>query len=183
MDSPLCAHLLEWARNSTWANYRLYNACASLSREELHQPRVSFFKTIIATLNHNLIVDWYYIDALMGEGRGLGCFTDEVPYPDFPELRAAQRASDDRLLAFCEALTDEGLRAQVRLERGGGVTRIERAEKVLAHLFEHQIHHRGQVHAMLSGTRVAPPQLDEYFLDQDAPLRERDLAALGLPIR
>jgi uncharacterized damage-inducible protein DinB len=51
---------------------------------------------------------------------------------------------------------------------------------VLAHLFQHDIHHRGQVHAMLAGTRVAPPQLDEFFLAQDAPLRAAELEALGL---
>ena len=51
---------------------------------------------------------------------------------------------------------------------------------MLAHLFVHQIHHRGQVHAMLSGTGVAPPQLDEFFLSQDAALRRPELAALGL---
>ena len=43
----------------------------------------------------------------------------------------------------------------------------ERIGDLLAHLFIHQIHHRGQVHAMLSGTSVKPPQLDEFFLDYD----------------
>jgi len=51
---------------------------------------------------------------------------------------------------------------------------------VLAHLFVHQIHHRGQAHAMLSGTRVAPPQLDEFFLVWDAPRRAAELRRLGL---
>jgi hypothetical protein len=46
-------------------------------------------------------------------------------------------------------------------------------------LFQHQIHHRGQAHATLSGTAVAPPQLDEFFCAADASLRERELAALG----
>ena len=52
---------------------------------------------------------------------------------------------------------------------------------LLAHLFQHQIHHRGQVHAMLSGTSVAPPQLDEYFLAFDADRRQAEVARLGLP--
>jgi uncharacterized damage-inducible protein DinB len=51
---------------------------------------------------------------------------------------------------------------------------------VLAHLFQHDIHHRGQVHAMLAGTALAPPQLDEFFLAQDAAMRSDDLRALGL---
>jgi uncharacterized damage-inducible protein DinB len=54
---------------------------------------------------------------------------------------------------------------------------------VLNHLFVHQIHHRGQVHAMLAGTSVKPPQLDEFFLAQDEPLRRHELLALALPLR
>jgi uncharacterized damage-inducible protein DinB len=47
------------------------------------------------------------------------------------------------------------------------------------HLFEHQIHHRGQAHAMMAGTPVKPPQLDEFFMSEDAPLREDELRELG----
>jgi uncharacterized damage-inducible protein DinB len=68
------------------------------------------------------------------------------------------------------------------LDRADGPKR-ETVSAVLAHLFQHQIHHRGQVHAMLSGTHVPPPQLDEYFLDQDAHLRAEELQTLGLPVR
>ena len=52
----------------------------------------------------------------------------------------------------------------------------ERIGDLLAHLFMHQIHHRGQVHAMLSGTSVKPPQLDEFFLDYDLKLRSERLS-------
>ena len=46
----------------------------------------------------------------------------------------------------------------------------------------HQIHDRGQVHAMLARTSVTPPQADEYFLSEDLPLRERELRELLLPL-
>ena len=52
----------------------------------------------------------------------------------------------------------------------------ERIGDILAHVFLHDIHHRGQVHAMLSGTSVAPPQLDEFLLDYD---REAERARRG----
>jgi hypothetical protein len=55
----------------------------------------------------------------------------------------------------------------------------EAARYVLMHLFTHQIHHRGQVHAMLSGTGVAPPQLDEFLMPSESRFRVDDLAALG----
>jgi uncharacterized damage-inducible protein DinB len=51
------------------------------------------------------------------------------------------------------------------------------------HLNVHQIHHRGQVHAMLAGTAVKPPQLDEFFMSEELPLREAELRELGLPLR
>jgi uncharacterized damage-inducible protein DinB len=57
---------------------------------------------------------------------------------------------------------------------------IDRTDRVLLHLFQHQIHHRGQAHAMLAGSSVQPPQLDEFFMTEDASLRSEDLSALDL---
>jgi uncharacterized damage-inducible protein DinB len=179
----LAQHFLEMARNNSWANHRLHAACASLDDGELKAPRASFFGSIHRTLSHILIVDWYYLDALERGGRGQALYADPEPYGRLADLTAAQRVSDRRLLAYCEALGEATLGATVELEREGGVRHPERVPDVLAHLLQHQIHHRGQVHAMLSGTRVSPPQLDEYFLAEDAALRVGELRALGLPPR
>jgi uncharacterized damage-inducible protein DinB len=102
-----------------------------------------------------------------------------TPWSTFDELRATQRAADRRLIRFCDDLAPGRLADEVVFDRGGGALRRERLDRVLAHLAMHQIHHRGQAHAMLSDTRVAPPQLDEFLLANDAPLRAPDLAALG----
>ena len=67
----------------------------------------------------------------------------------------------------------------VAVSRRAGVA-ARNATRLLAHLFQHQIHHRGQAHAMLAGTAVAPPQLDEFFCANEAHLRARELAELGL---
>ena len=75
-------------------------------------------------------------------------------------------------------LTDVTCNAVTDMDRGRHVQR-DRAAHVLAHLFMHQNHHRGQVHAMLSSTGVAPPQLDEFLMPSDAPLRAADMAELG----
>ncbi len=66
----------------------------------------------------------------------------------------------------------------IAMERADHVQH-DRAGHVLAHLFMHQMHHRGQVHAMLSGTAVPPPQLDEFMMPSEAHLRAADMAALG----
>ncbi|MNP69928.1 DinB family protein [compost metagenome] len=55
----------------------------------------------------------------------------------------------------------------------------EQRLRLLSHLFDHQIHHRGQVHAMLSDTSVRAPQLDEFFCEDEAHLRAQDFAELG----
>jgi len=68
----------------------------------------------------------------------------------------------------------------VIFHRGEHGLHREAVHAVLTHLFVHQIHHRGQAHAMLAGTRIKPPQLDEFFLAGDAPLREHELKELGL---
>jgi uncharacterized damage-inducible protein DinB len=163
------------ARNNAWSNERLYRACGQLSHEELTLPRTSFFPTILGTLAHIVVVDMYYVDGLEGAGRGMKIWDDEASLDRFDRVRAAQRAVDARLIAFCNALDDVGLEREVGLQRQDGI-KVDRAGDILMHLFEHQIHHRGQAHAMLSGTRVAPPQLDEYFLALDRRVAERELA-------
>jgi uncharacterized damage-inducible protein DinB len=168
------------ARNNAWANHRLHTACARLSAAELRAVRTSVFPTIYRTLSHILVVDWYYLDAL--EARlGSHPFSYELePFARIADLTGAQREADRRLVGYCERLTDPEA-ASLELESRDGGTVRERVSDVLGHLFQHQIHHRGQVHAMLSGTSVPPPQLDEFFLRQDVALRARDLEALGLP--
>lgn len=168
------------ACNNAWANHRLLCACEALSAEELSAERTSFFPSIIHTLNHILTVDWFYVSGLEGASVGASAFEPEIPYPDITDLVLEQRAVDRRLIGFCDALDDGGLESSADLIRQDWV-QTERVDRILLHLFQHQIHHRGQVHAMLSGTGVEPPQLDEFFLDhaRERGLRVDDFRALG----
>jgi uncharacterized damage-inducible protein DinB len=168
------------AYNNAWANHRLLVACACLSGEELTATRTSFFPSIMHTLNHILTVDWYYLSGLEGDSLGTAAFDVEVPFPDIVQLSEEQRRADRRLVEFCEKLTDTMLAESVHHQRLRFV-QTERIDRTLLHLFQHQIHHRGQVHAMLSGTTVAPPQLDEFFLDheKERALRAQDFEVLG----
>ena len=129
------------------------------------------FPSLQETLNHILLVDLFYIDALEAGGEGLAIFAQPLPFPTMAELVPAQRAADERLVRFCASLEASVLARAVEIDRGDeGISR-ESVEATLAHLFVHQIHHRGQTHAMLSGTRVPPPQLDEFFLEYDRARR------------
>ncbi|NRF66064.1 DinB family protein [Aquincola sp. S2] len=178
MALDLLHYLRIQAHANRLANHRLHTAMAPLTRDELHAPRTSFFPSLIETLNHILMVDVYYLAALHGEADMVKQ-ADEVPQHDtLPPLAAAQAVADHRLITFCEALDAAGLDAEVRMQRRDHVQR-DRAGHVLAHLLNHQVHHRGQVHAMLAGTRIAPPQIDEFMLPSEGHLREPDMAALG----
>jgi uncharacterized damage-inducible protein DinB len=182
----LAHHFYTMAANNAWANHRLLEACARLSQDEFEAARTSFFPSIKATLNHIVTVDWYYVDALERALRKQrpnpqpGRFFDpEEPFATCAALSAEQHAVDQRLLVACQALTDAQLTDPVAVMRRAGVE-MEATSRLLAHLFQHQIHHRGQVHAMLAGTSVAPPQLDEFFCANEAHLRARELAEIGL---
>ncbi len=181
----LAHHLLAQARNNRWANHRLLAACGKLSAADFAAPRVGFFPSIRATLNHNLTVDWYYVDAiersLAGAApnpRARAVFDLPEPCADCATLAAEQVAVDQRLIAVCTGLDAAQLAATIEVQRAQRIDH-EPLHRLLAHLFQHQVHHRGQAHAMLSGTPVAPPQLDEFFCADDADRRIDDFAALG----
>lgn len=166
------------AHNNRWANHRLLTACAALPHAEFTAPRTGFFPSLKATLNHILIVDWFYVDAMEGGRLGPAAWSEPEPCKTVAALQAAQDEVDRRLIAVVERLDAGGLDRIVELRRDTHIQR-ERLDRVLLHLFQHQVHHRGQAHAMLSGTSVRPPQLDEFFLAEEAPLRAEELAELG----
>jgi uncharacterized damage-inducible protein DinB len=114
------------------------------------------------------------------EGGRLGpaALSDPEPCETVASLQQAQADVDRRLLAVVRNLDSSGLRRMVSVHREHRVQQ-ERLDRLLLHLFQHQVHHRGQAHAMMSGTPTAPPQLDEFFSAGEAPLRADEFAALG----
>jgi uncharacterized damage-inducible protein DinB len=178
MPAGLLQTYRAFAHNNAWANHRLLNACAALSQKEFEAERTGFFPSLQLTLNHIYVVDLFYVDALEGGWLGPAAWANDVPCPSVAELATAQAAVDNRLIGVCDALTPESLDSVVRINRNTSV-QADRRDRILMHLFQHQIHHRGQAHAMLSATSVAPPQLDEFFAEGEAPLRAGEFARLG----
>ena len=118
------------AYNNAWANHRLLTACGRLSQADFIAPRTSFFPTLKATLNHNLTVDWYYVDALERALKGSPpnrdvnrFFEPEEPFATCAELATEQRAVDRRLIEACGTLTDAALEAPVPVVRRAGIMR------------------------------------------------------------
>jgi uncharacterized damage-inducible protein DinB len=166
------------ARANRLANHRLHAAMAGLPAPEFDAPRTGFFPSLALTLNHILVVDLYYIAALHRQAGIVAIWEQFVPCRTPAALATRQAASDERLIAFCESLNETSVAEIVDMDRGTHVQR-DLAGHVLAHLFMHQTHHRGQAHAMLSSTAVPPPQLDEFLMPSDAKFRQADMQALG----
>lgn len=178
MPASLLQTYRAFAYNNAWANHRLHEACGTLSQQAFEAGRTGFFPSIQKTLNHIYVIDLFYVDALEGGSLGPEAWADPVPFPAAEALRDAQSRIDRRLIAHCDSLRPEQLDDIVRVNRETAVQE-ERRDRLLMHLFQHQIHHRGQAHAMFSETGVEPPQLDEFFAAGEAHLRAGDFAALG----
>ncbi len=153
------------ALNNAWANATLYGAVTTLDREVFAAPRPGFFGSLSETLNHIWLVDLYYVDALEEGGQGRAIFDRDNP-EDPGELGQAQAAVDLRLAKFCSHLTPGILTETRQTDRREGPV-AETVDALLLHLFQHQIHHRGQAHVQLQDAGVAPPQLDEFYLEYD----------------
>ncbi|QIE57339.1 damage-inducible protein DinB [Pikeienuella piscinae] len=164
------------ARNNRYANAELGAAVIRLGAAGFNAPGTSFFPSIGATLNHILAIDLYYLDALEEGGVGRAAYLDFAHFADPAALVEAQQAADMRLIAFCDRLTESDLARTVPTDRGAPVP--ERIDALLLHLMLHDVHHRGQAHAMLAGTKVPPPQLDDFFLDHGRTEAARNALAL-----
>jgi uncharacterized damage-inducible protein DinB len=151
------------AINNAWANETLYGALTELSEEAFTAKRPGFFPSLCATMNHILLVDRFYLAALEGQPKSYS----EIHAPDITDPFAAaatQGEADERLIAFCRGLEEGALEdSRVTLRGEGPVS--ERVDALLLHLFQHQVHHRGQAHVQLQEAGTAPPQLDDFHLE------------------
>ena len=147
------------ARFNAWANGRLYGTVAGLSDGDYRRDRGAFFGSIHNTLNHLLVVDRLWIGRIEGSEHGVRAL-DQILYEDFDSLRAARRAEDGRIVRFVDGLDADALCRVVSYRTMAGMPGETRADLILVTLFNHQTHHRGQVHTMLTQAGVVPPPLD-----------------------
>jgi uncharacterized damage-inducible protein DinB len=156
-------HLRRMARYNAWANRQLYAACEQLPEDEYLKPRPAFFGSIQGTLNHVLIADWLWLARIEGKPAPKVRLNDQ-PCGSLAELRDARAAEDARMIGLVDGYAEGDLEETVRYRM---VTRPGEQETPLhlcwLHLFNHQTHHRGQVHDQLMQTEVAPPPLDLIY--------------------
>lgn len=159
----LIKHFQMLARYNTLANSKLYEVCTQLSDTERKRIRPAFFKSIHATLNHIIVGDRIWLTRFEGKqipSTGL----DTILYQDFDQLRKARIAEDERIETFAASLTEEFLAKTIEYQNNTGKICTDPTDLLVAHFFNHQTHHRGQIHDMISQTQIAPPSLDMHRL-------------------
>lgn len=149
------------ARYNKLANRKLYEVCAQLSDAERKSIRPAFFKSIHGTLNHIMVGDCIWLTRFEGK-QILSTGLDTILYEDFDELQKARIAEDERIETFAASLTAEFLGSTIGYTNNAGKTCTDPADLLVAHFFNHQTHHRGQIHDMITQTEIAPPSLDMH---------------------
>ncbi len=158
-----------FARYNAWANQRLYAAAAALSDAAYRANGGAFFGSVHGTLNHILVGDRIWMRRFTGEGP---TYTDldAVPCGDLATLRTEREAEDARISAWVDGLDDERLAGTLSYRTIVNPQEITQPlAPALAHFFNHQTHHRGQVHALLTGIggRAAAPSLDMIIFQRE----------------
>jgi uncharacterized damage-inducible protein DinB len=150
----LKAHFDELAAYNRWANLRIYEDAASLPDDVRKRPAGLFFGSVHGTLNHLLVTDRIWMRRFTGDGP-LPERLNQILYENFAELRAARAQEDERIFDFVMG-SDEYDRA-IEYQNSTGKTFRQALGAALTHFFNHQTHHRGQVHAGLTIAGIREP--------------------------
>jgi uncharacterized damage-inducible protein DinB len=152
-------------------NRRLYAAAARLSEAERRAPRGAFWSSIEGTLNHVLWGDRMWMSRFDGWPKpALPIKESAALYGDFSALSAARVEADAAISAWAERLDDAFL-AQDLVWWSSAANGERRASRCLlvAHMFNHQTHHRGQAHAMLTAAGQETGDTDLFLVVPQIP--------------
>ena len=161
-------HFQTFARYNAWANERLYKAVGDLPYAEVYKQRpAAYFGSIIKTLNHILVGDRIWLGRIDGSGPD-DLTLETVLFDELDDLREARRTEDRRIMGLVDRFEDTHLKIPIAYKDTKGVAQSTPLGVILAHLFNHQTHHRGQVHAMISEVGAEPPPLDLIYYSRIA---------------
>src|SRR5260370_7793232 len=148
------------AAYNAWVNERLYDAAARIPDAEYRRDRGAFFGSLHGTLNHLLLGDRIWMHRFTGEGEEPKEL-DAILYDDFAELCAARRAEDVRIVDYVAGLSEKDLAGTIRYRSTRSPPDIEQLlAPPLLHFFNHQPHHRGQAHCLLTEITGEAPSFD-----------------------
>jgi uncharacterized damage-inducible protein DinB len=150
----LKAHFDQLAAYNRWANRRMYDDAATLADEVRKRPAGLFFGSVHGTLNHLLVADYVWMRRFTGDGP-VPERLSQILYEDFAELRAAREQEDERIFGFVTGLRNYN--QVLSYQNSKGTTYQQELAPALTHFFNHQTHHRGQVHAGLTIAGIREP--------------------------
>jgi uncharacterized damage-inducible protein DinB len=156
------------ARYNAWANLRVLQLVARLSDQDYRADMGLFFRSIHQTLNHVLAMDRLWISRITLGLHAGDIRPDRMFHRELAELRAAREAEDDALTRLCIGFDAEALLRPIAYRTLAGDEHVARLGDLLWNMFNHQTHHRGQIHAVLTRLAIDPPPLDViYFLVEE----------------
>ena len=150
----LKAHFDQLAAYNRWANRRVYDDAATLPDEVRKRGAGLFFGSLHGTLNHMLVTDYIWMRRFTEDGPQPERL-NQILHEDFDELRAAREAEDERILAFVTGSDD--YERTLSYQNSTGKTYYQALGPALTHFFNHQAHHRGQLHAGLTIAGIREP--------------------------
>jgi len=150
------AHFATLAKYNKWANTRLYRMAGALPDEAYRRHVGAYFGSLHGTLNHLLTADRIWMRRLTGVGEHPVKLNATV-CADLQSLRAAREAEDERIVDFVDGLEEGRFAQQCDYQTLNGTPQRQPMGEILAHLFNHQTHHRGQAHMILTVLGVAEP--------------------------
>jgi uncharacterized damage-inducible protein DinB len=156
------AYVQRMARYNRWQNESLYGAAGTLSDAERRRACGAFFGSIHATLNHVLWGDRIWMSRLAGTAKPEGGIPQSVSlYEDWNDLKRERAAFDVVIVDWADRLDDASLEGELTWFSGAIKADLRKPRWLLVtHMFNHQTHHRGQVHCMLTQAGSKPGDTD-----------------------
>jgi len=157
------AYVQRMARYIRWQNANLYGVADTLSDEERRRERGAFFGSIHKTLSHLLWADLTWMSRFSSEvAKPQAGIPESVSlYPDWDDLKQKRVAFDGTMIAWADALDGAALAGELSYySRGAGRDMTVPKWSAVTHMFNHQTHHRGQVHCMLTQVGAKPHTTD-----------------------
>jgi uncharacterized damage-inducible protein DinB len=153
-------HFAMMAGYNAWCNERIYDVAAQLSDADYRADRGAFFKSVHGTLNHLLVADQIWLKRFSGRGDAPNRL-DAILFENLDDLWDARHREDERIIAYIDSLSEADLGGRIRYKTITNPVDIEQPlAPALIHFFNHQTHHRGQVHGLLTGFGLEGPSLD-----------------------
>ena len=159
-------HFMMFAAYNRWANQCVYDAALDLTDEEFNRPVGAFFGSLMGTLNHLLVADRIWMKRFTGEGDAPAAL-DAIVHRALGALRMAREAEDRRIVEWVGSLSEKALEGRFTYMTVTDMRTVsQRLAPALSHLFNHQTHHRGQAHAILTILGRPSMQLDLIYFQR-----------------